>query len=213
MRSWACSLLVAAPLAVAVAQDQPQPSGWGIAPPDVPPAQANPLIDAGQAAAPSFDPNGALSAMLAVGPQYAQSIVVVTGRDGSPQPRQWTVMARDAENFGTLHTITVVGGQVLGDRSSLNAYEAMRQNVNIDITQVQVDSGQAFAIAQPIAAANQKIIGHCDYALTIRAADSVPIWTVNCFDMNGGYIGKIIMLATTGGIVETPGFRNVPAVP
>jgi len=197
---------------MALAQDQPQPSGWMAAPPDVPPAQANPLIDAEQAAAPAVDPNGAVGAMLAVGPQYAESIVVVTGRDGSPQPRQWTVVARDANNFGTLHTITISNGSVINDQPSLNAYEALRQKVNIDITQVQVDSGQAFAIAVPIAAANQKIIGHCDYALTIRARDSVPIWTVNCFDTNGAYLGKVIMLATTGAIVETPGFRNVPAV-
>lgn len=212
MKSWACSLFIAAPLALAFAQDQPQPSGWGVAPPDVPPAQANPLIDAEQAAVPSFDPKGALSAMMAVGPQYSQSIVVVTGRDGSPQPRQWSIVARDSNDMGTLHTLNVVDGAVVGAPISLNAYEAMRQKVSIDITQVQVDSGQAFAIAVPIAAANQKILGHCDYALTMRSRDSTPIWTVNCFDMNGGYIGKVIMLATTGAIVETPGFRNAPAV-
>lgn len=212
MRSWACSLCLVAPLALAGAQDQPQPSGWGVAPADVPPAQANPLIDAEQAAVPSFDPKGALSAMMAVGPQYSQGIVVVTGRDGSPQPREWSVVARDSNDMGTLHTLTVVDGAVVGSPISLNAYEAMRQKISIDLSQVQVDSGQAFAIAVPIVAANQKILGHCDYALTMRSRDSTPIWTVNCFDTNGVYIGKVIMLATTGAIVETPGFPNAPAV-
>lgn len=207
-----------------LAQDQqPQPGGWQI---DSIDAQTQPYIpsdapapssyetDPGvQApAAPEVDPKGAVAAMMAIDPKYVEGIVVVTGRGGLPEPAQWIVVARDTNDLGVLHKITVADGQVIADVQSLNAYESFRQDVNINPEAVQVDSGQAFFIAQPVAAANQKIIGHVDYALTVRGKDSAPIWTLNCFDINGGYLGKVVILATTGDVLDTPGFRQRPAV-
>jgi len=205
------------------AQEQPQPSGWQIDSPNQPfiPSDAAPASGFSEdpntapvtnqaPAAPEIDPKGAVAAMMAIDPKYIEGIVVVTGRGGSPEPGQWVVVARDTDDLGVLHKITVADGQVISDVQSLNAYESFRQDVNINPQEVQVDSGQAFFIAQPIAAANEKIIGHVDYALTIRGKDSAPIWTLNCFDINGGYIGKVIMLATTGDVLDTPGFRQQP---
>ncbi len=218
---------LAAPL---VAQDQqPQPTGWQQVPVD---AQTQPFIpsdapspsfgadpdassfnnQAQAPAAPSVDPNGADAAMMAIDPKYIEGIVVVNGRGGSPEPAQWVVIARDTNDLGVLHKITVADGQVISDVQSLNAYESFRQDVNINPEQIQVDSGQAYFIAQPIAAANEKIIGHVDYALTVRGKDSAPIWTLNCFDINGGFLGKVVILATTGDVLDTPGFRQRPAV-
>lgn len=214
--------LLATPL---LAQDQPQPSGWQIDTPQTEPFipsdasapsysdDANvPSMQAPEPAEPSVDPRGAVAAMMAIDPKYVEGILVVTGRGGSPEPGQWVVVARDTDDLGVLHKITVEDGQVIADVQSLNAYESFRQDVNINPQAVQVDSGQAFFIAQPIAAANQKIIGHVDYALTIRGKDAAPIWTLNCFDINGSYIGKVIILATTGDVLNTPGFRERPPV-
>lgn len=212
MKSWACKIaLVAALGSSAFAEDQPAPTGWQI------PAAADDSVDPSEAgavmAAPSQDapsvatspPNWAGAAMTAIDPKYAEGIVVVTARDGTPEPRQWIIVARDTDNLGTLHKITVVDGQVVSDVLSMNAYESFRQNVNIDQTQMQVDSGDAFLIAQPlITAAKHNIIGHVDYALTVRGKDSAPIWTLNCFDMNGGFLGKVVLLATTGTVIEQP---------
>lgn len=179
----------------------PQPSS-----PDASLAPGIPAQDPGPA------PTGAEAAMLAIDPKYTEGIVVVTARGGTPVPKEWIVVARDTDNQGVLHKITVANGQVISDAPSLNTYEALRQNVNIQPNQVQVDSDNAFWIAQPIAAANQKIIGHVDYALTIRGKDATPIWTLNCFDINGGYCGKVVLLATTGAVLETPGFPKSPSV-
>ena len=193
------------------AQDQPQPTGWET--PVTPVAMPqDPSLMAPQAPVPQPpQQNGAVAAMLAIDPKYTEGILVVTARGGTPEPKEWVVVARDTNDLGVLHKITVADGSVINDVQSLNAYESFRQDVNIDPEQVQVDNGQAFFIAQPIAAANQQIIGHVDYALTIRGKDSTPIWTLNCFDINGVYIGKVILLATTGAVLETPGFRNAPS--
>lgn len=194
-----------------LAQDQPQPTGWETPPPS--PAQPGDDTDLGLITpAPAQPaPPGAVAAMRAIDPKYTGGIVVVTASGGTPQPRQWTIIARDTDDLGVLHKITVADGQVIADAQSLNAYESFRQDVNIDPEQVQVDSGDAVSLAEPIAAANQKIIGHVDYALTIRGKDAAPIWTLNCFDINGVYFGKVILLANTGAVLETPGMRNAPA--
>lgn len=190
------------------ADDQPQPGGWTVqADPEVP---AENMVPAAQVAPEAPPPNWAFAAMMAIDPKYTEGIVLVTGRNGNPEPSQWVVVARDTDDLGTLHKITVADGQVIADVQSMNAFEAFRQDVNIAPTQVQVDSGDAFLIAQPIAAANQKIIGHVDYALTTRGKDAAPIWTLNCFDLNGGFLGKVILLATTGAVLEHPGFQNSP---
>jgi len=195
-----------------MAQDQPQPTGWETPPPSSPVADGGDADMGSIAPAPAPPaPNGAVAAMMAIDPKYVEGIVVVTASGGTPQPRQWTVIARNTDDLGVLHKITVADGQVIADVQSLNAYESFRQDVNIDPEQVQVDSGEAFSIAEPIAAANQKIIGHLDYALTIRGKDAAPIWTLNCFDINGIYFGKVVLLANTGAVLETPGMRNAPA--
>lgn len=175
-----------------------------------PQVPAENMVPAAQVAPEAPPPNWALGAMLAIDPKYTEGIVLVTGRNGNPEPSQWVVVARDTDDLGTLHKITVADGQVIADVQSMNAFEAFRQDVNIAPSQVQVDSGDAFLIAQPIAAANQKIIGHVDYALTTRGKDAAPIWTLNCFDLNGGFLGKVILLATTGAVLSHPGFQNSP---
>lgn len=205
------------------AEDQQAPTGWQSADPWAPPAPSAPQVIEPSAnasdqalitqAPPVAEPppNWAVAAMLAIDPKYANGIVLVVGKGGTPEPRQWVVVARDSDNQGVLHKLTVQDGTVISDALSLNTYEALRQNVSIDPTQVQVDSGEAFLAAQPYGPANGgKIIGHVDYTLTIRGKDATPLWTLNCFDLNGGFLGKVILLATTGQIIQTPGFKNAP---
>lgn len=210
MKTLAVSLVFVA-LTSAFAQDQPQPTGWQVAPPDGPMVPEDSSLQAApQPEVQGPDPRGAVAAMMAIDPKYTEGVVVVTARGGTPVPKQWTIVARDTDDLGTLHKITVDNGNVISDSLSLNTYESFRQDVNINPQQVQVDSDAAFLIAQPIAAANQQIIGHADYALTVRGKDAVPIWTINCFGMNGFFIGKVVLLATDGTVVETPGFKNQP---
>ncbi len=194
---------------VTLADDQPMPDGWSTEQNPVPMEQPAPQSGIIPSSEPPV-PNWAVAAMLAIDPKYTQGIVIVTGQGGTPEPKKWVISARDSDDLGTLHRITVADGQVISDVQSMNTFEALRQDVSIDPTQVQVDSGDAFLIAQPIAAANSKIIGRVDYALTIRGTDAAPIWTLNCFDLNGGFLGKVILLATTGTVLSTPGFKNSP---
>lgn len=206
-------LLAATALTSAFAQDQPQPSGWQPGPPDGPLAPADPVDNALVVPQPQGpNPRGAVAAMMAIDPKYTEGVVVVTARGGTPEPKEWLVVARDTNDLGTLHKITVANGNVISDSLSLNTYESFRQDVNIDPEQVQVDSDAAFLIAQPIAAANGQIIGKADYALTVRGKDAAPIWTINCFGMNGFFMGKVVLLATDGTVLETPGFKNQPTV-
>lgn len=206
-------LLAATALTSAFAQDQPQPSRWQPGPPDGPLAPADPVDNALVVPQPQGpNPRGAVAAMMAIDPKYTEGVVVVTARGGTPEPKEWLVVARDTNDLGTLHKITVANGNVISDSLSLNTYESFRQDVNIDPEQVQVDSDAAFLIAQPIAAANGQIIGKADYALTVRGKDAAPIWTINCFGMNGFFMGKVVLLATDGTVLETPGFKNQPTV-
>lgn len=207
------SLLTVISLAVAsgaaFAQNQPQPTGWVVEDNSIGVIQ-QPVAVQPQPAPPAPPPNWAVAAMLALNPKYVGGIVDVTASGGTPEPKQWIILARDTSNQGVLHRLTVADGQVIADVPSLNLVESMRQRVSIDPQAVQVDSGDAYLVVEPIAAANGKIIGHVDYSLHQEASDTGPIWTLNCFDLNGVYIGKVNLLATTGNVLSSPGFKNVP---
>jgi len=199
---------------VSVPAGTPSQGVTGLAPEpnDIPFVPGQPVA-VEQGAAPVLEgpaPNGAVNAMLAIAPKYIEGIVLVTGKNGRPQPKKWVVVARDSNDLGTLHKITVEDGQVVADAQSMNVFEALRQDVSINPQTVQCDSPAAFAIAERYAAANQKVIGHADYALTIRGTDAAPIWTVNCFSSQGFFIGKVVLLATTGSVVSHQGFANSP---
>lgn len=152
----------------------------------------------------------AVAAMLAVPPKYVGGILEVTGQGGEPNPREWIIQAWNTEDPGTIHKLTIRDDQFVSDSLSVNIYEAERKAINIPLQDVQVDSGSAYRIARSYASANGKTLGRVNYMLTTHAKRTPPVWTLDCFDAKGEHIGKLEILATSGAVTASPGFKTTP---
>ena len=155
----------------------------------------------------------AVSAMLAVPPKYAGGILEITGQGADPNPKEWVLQAWNTEDPGTVHKLTVRDDQFVSDSLSVNIFEAIRKEINIPLAAVQVDSGSAYRIARSYASANGKSLGRVNYQLTVHAKRTPPVWTVDCFDSGGSHIGKLEILATSGAVTASPGFKVSPPYP
>lgn len=152
----------------------------------------------------------AIAAMLAIPPKYANGILEISGQGGDPNPTAWILQAWNTEDPGTVHKLTVKDDQFVSDTLSVNIYEAERKQINIPLTDVQVDSGGAYRIALAYAKANGKALSHVNYNLVVHAKRTPPVWTLDCFDAKGGRLGKLEILATTGAVQARPGFSESP---
>lgn len=158
---------------------------------------------------PKAEPGSALEAMLALGDKYSGGIVEVTGRAGAPGPREWVILARNPDSNGKLHQVKVARGQIVADTMSLNPVETLRSPSDfIAITSMQVDSDDAYAIAQKKAAACGASLGAVDYSLTARGKSVGPVWSLQCSDSNGRPLGKMEILARSGDVISSSGFKN-----
>lgn len=107
--------------------EAPPGGGWTIeqetgVPPAAPDGRPYNSGDAGMPVCPdsvapvfagdSPTPGGVVEPMLAIDFKL-QGIVVVTARGGKPVSAEWTILARDSEDLGTLHKLTVADGQIL----------------------------------------------------------------------------------------------------
>ena len=48
-----------------------------------------------------------------------------------------------------------------------------------------------------------KTLDSVSYALQQKGRDAAPVWAVWCYAADGGYIGYLELLATTGAIVSS----------
>jgi len=152
----------------------------------------------------------AVAAMLAVPPKYAGGILEVTGQGGAPNPKEWILQAWNTEDPGTVHKLTVRDDQFVSDSLSVNVFEALRKEIHIPLPALKLDSGSAYRIAQSYASANGKTLSRVNYILTVHAKRTPPVWTLDCFDSGGAHIGKLEILATSGAVTASPGFKVSP---
>lgn len=153
---------------------------------------------------------GAVAAMLAVPEKYAGSILEISGTGGAPNPKEWVLLAWNAENPGTLRKLVVSGDQLVSDTPSLSIYQAERKEVAIVLSSLGIDSGGVWKIAQAYASANKMTLGTIDFQLTGHANDVPPLWIAVCRDPSGKILGKLVILASTGGVQKSSGFPHAP---
>lgn len=173
------------------------------------------LPDTGGSGIPTVEvlpsvPGGAVAAMAALPAKYAGSILEVTGSGGAPDPKEWVILAWNAEDPGSLRRLVVSGGRMIGDSPSLSVYQSERKEVAVALSALGIDSGGVWSIAQAYAAANGAPLESADYVLTTHAKGVPPVWTVTCHGAGGKSIGKLVISADDGTVQSHPGFKNAP---
>jgi len=153
------------------------------------------------------DPQGAIAAMKAMPFKFKNGILEVSGKGGNPQPQEWTIIARDVDNMGTITLLTVAGGQVINQRPSANPGQMFRESGFLMVPEITIDNGVIFQTAQKFVQENSgSALASVDYTLTRPASDLAPVWKLVCRDARGKVIGRLTLSALNGSIMTQSGF-------
>ncbi len=156
------------------------------------------------------DPRGALAALAQLSPNLTRGVLRVTADNGNPNPITWYIQARDRSDGNRQIGIMVTNGVIARQRPRLDLRQALFPGTAITLSQVRVDSNEAFAIAQRFTRANSFRLGTVSYRLEQETPSAPPIWSVWCYNLEGRYIGFLRILATNGSVIETDNLPNSP---
>ncbi|MGI9172474.1 MAG: hypothetical protein ACR2F0_04085 [Chthoniobacterales bacterium] len=153
--------------------------------------------------------SSAYDALLVVGKQFSRSalnrIISVTGVDGDPQPRVWSVLISDRRAPGGVRELQVANGQIVANRTP-NAAGA-RVGSAIKTAQLNLDSSGAFAVASHTA--DQAHTNFDRVAYTLRANDrGIPVWIVTIQNQARQPLGTIHMSANRGNVTRVEGMYH-----
>ena len=157
------------------------------------------------------NPLGAKEAIASPPVQYRGEVLKVSADNGTPNPPQWFILARNSGQDIQIFNIAVAKGQVISEKISLDLREMFKGPSAINQEKLVVDSSDAFAIAARYGTANGKSVSSVSYALEQKGAGSSPIWSVWCYGPDGRYIGWLQLLATDGSVVSSDGLPKAPA--
>ncbi len=143
----------------------------------------------------------ALRAMSkSLGKETLDQVAEVSGRDGKPQPTQWTITLRD--NHGGARTVNVAGGKVTAhdDDSKLPA-----NNGAIHLSDLNLDSSGAFDATDAQARKVRLRFDSVNYVLRTAESTGKPQWSLTLFNKEGTQIGAMRLAAHDGNIVSIDG--------
>jgi hypothetical protein len=156
------------------------------------------------------DSNGAIECLSALPEKYRNGVLKVSADNANPDPTLWYVLARAGGNEAGLRNLTIASGEVTSDTPAIGFRQIFSSDKPIDLSKVEVDSKDAFEIAQRYANANGKIIGSVSFVLNQKGSSAVPIWSVWCYGPSENYFGKMQLLATDGTVIENDAFTKSP---
>jgi hypothetical protein len=161
-----------------------------------------------QAADRGTDPAGALACLQGLPEKYRDGVLKLSADNADPNPDAWDLSVQSGGDDSNIHNLTFAGGRITSDRRTLGFREIFSGAAPISLGKVEVDSRDAFAIAQRYARANRAMIGNVCFALEQRGA--TPIWSVWCYGPDGSYLGLMKLRATDGSVISNNAFPKKP---
>ncbi len=136
------------------------------------------------------------------GARIGTKVVHVIGVGGIDQPPVWRFIARDPKQRGVLRDFAVQGGKVVGDQYVPPAYHSQVPNYVVPLSQLKIDSGGAFIIADKLA--NDSGTGFDSIDYEIRGGDpaSGAIWILRLRDKKGDQVGEVLIRASDGRVLR-----------
>ena len=150
------------------------------------------------------------SVIEALPAKFKNGIMKISADNGTPEPPEWYVTAKNRDKDGLSHSITVVKGQITSEKPTLNLRGILQDAAPINLSKVTIDSTGAWNIAAKYAAANGKVLGNASYALEQKGRSASPIWSVWCYDPSVSYLGLLTILASDGTVLTSEGFPKSP---
>lgn len=156
------------------------------------------------------DNAGAIASLNGLPEKYRNGVLKLSADNANPNPDTWYAVAQRDGKDSEIHNLTLAGGQIISDRRTIGLREIFGQASPLTLSKLNVDSRDAFAIAQKYAKANGMIVGSVSFALQQKGGSSTPIWSVWCYSPNGSYLGLMQLLASDGTVISNDAFSKKP---
>jgi len=146
-------------------------------------------------------------ALRVVGSEFGrdalQQIVSIRGTKGDPQPEKWKIVVEDPQGGG-VRELQVADGRIDSDDEADRDVAGSTEGATIDISQLNLDSSGAYAVASHTAEASHTSFATADY--TLRTDDrGEPMWIVTLRNRSFRPVGTIYIGGTSGTVRRTEG--------
>ena len=138
-----------------------------------------------------------------IGHDALQQIVSIRGTKGDPQPEKWKIVVEDPQGGG-VRELQVADGRIDSDDEADRDVAGSAEGATIDVSQLNLDSSGAFAVASHTADASHMNFATADYIL--RTDDrGEPMWIVTLRNRSSRPVGTIYIGGTRGTVMRTEG--------
>jgi hypothetical protein len=148
----------------------------------------------------------AYEALRVVGSEFGrealQQIVSIRGTKGDPQPEKWKIVVEDPQ--GGVRELQIADGRIDSDGEADRDVAGSTEGATIDVSQLNLDSSGAYAVASHTAEASHMSFATADYIL--RTDDrGEPMWIVTLRNRSSHPVGTIYIGGTRGTVMRTEG--------
>ena len=148
----------------------------------------------------------AYEALRVVGSEFGREalhqIVSIRGTKGDPQPEKWKIVVQDPQ--GGVREFQVADGKIDSDDEADRDVAGSVEGSTIDVSQLNLDSSGAYAVASHTAEASHTSFATADY--TLRTDDrGEPMWIVTLRNNSSRPVGTIYIGGTRGTVMRTEG--------
>src|SRR5262245_54666150 len=155
----------------------------------------------------------AYEALRAVGGELGRDalhqIVSMRGTKGNPQPEKWKIVVEDPQGGG-MRELQVADGKIDSDDEGDRDIAGSTEGAMIDVSQLNLDSSGAYAVANHTAEASHTSFATADYTLRTDERGE-PMWIVTLRNSSSRPVGTIYIGGTRGTVLAPA--RNSPAPP
>jgi hypothetical protein len=138
-----------------------------------------------------------------IGRDGLQQIVSIRGTKGDPQPEKWKIVVEDPQGGG-VREFQVADGRIDSDEEADRDVAGSSEGATIDVSQLNLDSSGAYAVASHTAEAAHTNFATADYIL--RTDDrGEPMWIVTLRNRSSRPVGTIYIGGTRGTVMRTEG--------
>src|SRR6185369_8981209 len=131
-----------------------------------------------------------------------QQIVSIRGTKGDPQPEKWKIVVQDPQ--GGVREFVVADGKIDSEGEADRGVAGSAEGSTIDVSQLNLDSRGAYAVASHTAEASHTSFATADY--TLRTDDrGEPMWIVTLRSNSSRPVGTIYIGGTRGTVMRTEG--------
>ena len=138
-----------------------------------------------------------------LGRDALHQIMSIRGTKGDPQPEKWKIVVQNPQGVGR-RELLVADGKIDSDDETDRDVAGSTEGAMIDVSQLNLDSSGAYAVASHTAEASHTSFATVDY--TLRTDDrGEPMWIVTLRSNSSRPVGTIYIGGTRGTVMRTEG--------